>query len=190
MATTKLSDSGTLGNKYENLSADNNYMETIASSLVGAGGVSSITFSNIPQGYKHLQIRVLSRSSTAGTQVFLYPQYNGDTGNNYTIHYLQGSGSSAAATAYTPTAGNFAMDTPAASANANVFGGSVIDILDYTNTSKYKTMRSLTGYDNNGSGFIDFMSGLWLNTAPITSITISGGTIAQYSRFSLYGIKG
>lgn len=167
-----------------------NSYESIATVTIGSGGSSSITFSSIPQTYTHLQIRATARSSTAGTQVFLYPQYNGDTGNNYTIHYIQGNGSSAGATAYAPTAGNFAIDTPAASANANVFGSAVIDILDYTNTNKYKTMRSLTGYDNNGSGFVDFMSGLWTNTAAITSITISGGTIVQYSSFALYGIRG
>jgi len=66
MATTKLSDLGTRGNKYENLSADNNYMETIASTLVGSGGASTVTFSNIPQGYKHLQIRGITKDGYTG----------------------------------------------------------------------------------------------------------------------------
>ena len=32
----------------------------------------------------------------------------------------------------------------------------VADILDYTNTNKYKTIRYIGGYDNNGSGEIQF----------------------------------
>ena len=39
------------------LALENNFMEPIASTLVGAGGVSTVTFNDIPQTYKHLQIR-------------------------------------------------------------------------------------------------------------------------------------
>jgi hypothetical protein len=74
---------------------------------------------------------------------------------------------------------------------SSVFAANVIDILDYANTNKYKTTRSFSGADNNGSGFVQFMSGLWMNTAAITSITIlpNSDNFAQYSSFALYGIK-
>jgi hypothetical protein len=67
------------------------------------------------------------------------------------------------------------------------------DFLDYTSTTKNKTIRSLLGQDNNGSGYIQFQSDLWINTAAITSLTIlstGGDYINQYSQFALYGIKG
>ena len=195
MATTKLSDSGTLGNKYENLSADNNFMETIASTLVGSGGTSSITFSNIPQGYKHLQIRIIGRgtAATGGTySTGNRGQFNGDTGSNYSAHWLGGSGTSAVSGGSASLTYFYLGNVTDSTATTSVFGSSVIDILDYSNTNKYKTVRYLFGADGNGAGYVEFGSGLWMNTAGITSMymALTGGNFAQYSRFSLYGIKG
>jgi hypothetical protein len=70
----------------------------------------------------------------------------------------------------------------------------IFDILDYTNTNKYKTVRMLGGVDFNGSGEVDFMSGLWLNTSAITRIdflpSYQSTQFQQYSSFALYGIRG
>jgi hypothetical protein len=67
----------------------------------------------------------------------------------------------------------------------------ICDVLDYANTNKFKTLRSLTGNDRNGSGSIWLDSGLWRSTSAITSIKFTTGTaFAQYSQFALYGIKG
>jgi hypothetical protein len=65
--------------------------------------------------------------------------------------------------------------------------------LDYANTNKYKTTRSIGGNDNNGSGFVSLISGLWLSTSAISNIEIiplNGTLWTQYSHFALYGIKG
>ena len=75
----------------------------------------------------------------------------------------------------------------------STFGAVVIDILDYANTNKYKTIRSLSGTDyNNTSGAVGLFSGSWRNTNAITTIkiTASSANLAQYSQFALYGIKG
>jgi hypothetical protein len=69
----------------------------------------------------------------------------------------------------------------------------VADIFDYTNTSKYTTMRTLAGCDTNGNGEMGFKSGLWMNTNAVTTITIvnnDSSNFSQYSSFALYGIKG
>jgi hypothetical protein len=64
-------------------------------------------------------------------------------------------------------------------------------VLDYGNTNKNKTVKTLAGYDGNGSGEIWFTSTLWNNTNAITSMTISSNfNFTQYSSFALYGIKG
>ncbi|NCU72421.1 MAG: hypothetical protein EBY66_05360 [Candidatus Fonsibacter lacus] len=75
--------------------------------------------------------------------------------------------------------------------SASVFGTTVVDILDYANTNKYKTFRSLMGIDNNGSGSIRLRSGLWMSTSAITAIKMTpstSGSFQQYSSFALYGI--
>ena len=148
---------------------------------------SSITFSSIPSTYTHLQIRVLARSG-ASADDFRF-QLNGDTGANYSRHGLYGTGSAAAANGVASSGvGNLGVIDNTAS----VFSVAVVDILDYTNTNKYTTVRSLNGYDANGSGYVFFASTAWMNTAAVTSITLfpSSSSFQQYSSFALYGIKG
>jgi hypothetical protein len=164
--------------------AANSY-ESIATVTVGSGGASDVTFTSIPSTYTNLQIRFLARSSgSPDTKV----QYNSDTTTtNYRTHLLYGDGSSVTAS----TLANTAYVGYIATAS-NTFGASVVDVLDYTNTNKYKTAKSLAGYDANGSGYIILYSHLWMSTSAITSIKIypDSGNFTQYSQFALYGIKG
>ena len=193
MSITKLTTNGVNGSKYDTVSADNYYMEPIATTLLAASA-SSIVFSNIPQGYKHLQIRYIGRSTRADVIDSLGMQFNGDTGSNYARHYLYADGTTASAGASTSQTYSNVATSAAANAAANIFGVGVIDILDYSNVYKFKTIRALSGDDRNGGGDVNFGSGLWMNTAAVTSITLlAQGGIASYvtnSRFSLYGIKG
>jgi hypothetical protein len=119
-------------------------------------------------------------------------QLNGAT-SNYNMHQMYGDGSSVAAAAPSDSAILIGNLSPS-SANANVFAGNVIDILDYTNTNKYTTARALSGYDNNGSGYVVYQSGLWMDFNAVTSIKLfprsATGNLAQYSSFALYGVKG
>jgi hypothetical protein len=167
--------------------------DSIATATVGAGGVSSITFSSIPSTYTHLQIRGIARDSRAGVATNLYLQYNSDTGANYTAHELYGNGSTAVA-GFEGTSQTSALAARVTGNNsaASAFGGFVIDILDYANTNKYKTNRSLAGHEDNSSGAIWLISGLWMSTSAVTSVTITPVTspILQYSSFALYGVKG
>ncbi len=165
--------------------------ESIATVTVGAGGASSVTFSSIPSTYTHLQIRGIARdTSTNGS---LSMQFNSDTGNNYARHNMYGTGSGVFASASSSTSAVSIGYMALSSDGSGIFGSTVVDILNYANTSKYKTTRSLSGVDTNGTGEINLRSGLWLSTSAVTSISIGifGGTnIAQYSQFALYGIKG
>ena len=173
-----------------------NSYESIATVTVGAGGSSTISFTSIPSTYKHLQIRAIARvsSGTAGSNS-AYFRFNSDTGSNYAAHSLMGDGSSASATAstgitYATYAGRNMIIRNGTT--ASIFGVGIVDILDYANTNKYKTIRSLTGNDRNGSGEIMLNSALWQSTTAINSISItdeSGYSFAQYSSFALYGVK-
>ena len=148
---------------------------------------ASITFTGIPSTYKHLQIRFIA-NDTVTSRIRL--RLNGDTGNNYSTHLLYGDGASAltaaAASANVITAG------PALNSGGTSFAAGVVDILDYAITTKYKTVRTLSGVDINGSGEIGLYSGAWLNTVAVTSVTLfwdNSSNIAQNSTFALYGVK-
>ena len=157
-----------------------------------SANATSIEFAGIPQGYKHLQIRSISRDSS-GTISQQYLRFNGDTATNYSIHTLTGNGASAG------TAGSAGANQPyincgiksGSSDLANTFGVAVIDILDYANTTKNKTVRTLSGVDLNGSGYAWMSSGAWRNTNAITSIVLipEVSNFVQYSSFALYGIN-
>lgn len=167
--------------------------ESIATVTVGAGGSSGVTFSSIPSTYKHLQLRMIVREAGTGANgSYVGLRFNSDTGSNYSMHRLLGDGSTASAAAYTTQNTNYLERVASASQSANVFGAIVVDILDYTNTNKYKTIRNLGGWDSNGSGWVTFNSNLWQSTSAVTQIDlgIDTGNFQQYSHFALYGVKG
>lgn len=162
--------------------------QLIESQTVGAGGVTSLTFSNIPATYRHLQIRFVAALSAGPDQARM--TLNGDTTASYAFHRFYGNGSSV----FSDGGGGASNMLPLAfyGASLSTSGVGVIDILDYSNTSKNKTLRGLTGYDANGSGLIQLGSGLLTKTNAVTSITFGyngSATILQNSTFSLFGVK-
>jgi len=166
--------------------------ESIATVTVGSGGASSISFTSIPGTYTHLQIRALALTGSGQSSGDLRYRANSDSGTNYISHYMEGNGSSVGAgVAMTSGATNYGSVGQVRGGNTypDVF---VCDILDYANTNKYKTFRSLAGDDQNGSGLIAFRSSLWMSTSAITSIEftlLSSLSFTNYSHFGLYGIK-
>ena len=160
--------------------------ESIATVSVGSSGAANIEFTSIPSTFSHLQIRATVLQTNADN---FYAQFNSDTASNYSWHQLTGDGASAGAAAGTSTTFMFVgnVNSPSASYTAV----SVIDILDYKDTNKYKTVRTLHGSDANGSGLVALRSGNWRSTSAVTSIklTPSAGTFKQYSHFALYGVN-
>lgn len=171
-----------------------NSYESISTVTVGAGGSSSISFTSIPSTYKHLQIRGIGRDSAAvNDYTVILMQFNSDTGSNYARHNLYGNGSAAGSGGSTSTTSIRAGVMPLNSTTASCFGANVFDILDYTNTNKYKTIRGLSGTDTNTTtDYVQLTSGVWMSTSAVTSITLTSGSanFMQYSQFALYGIKG
>jgi len=199
MGVYKLSAAGGVGTARTNynsfLAGNPKYVapsyESIATVTVGSGGSSTITFSSIPSTYTHLQLRILGKNNAADNGAWnIFLNFNSSASTSNAFHYLLGDGASASAGASTGNthciAGVFAGST------TTTFSNSIIDILDYKNTNKYKTIRSLNGVDFNGSGSMRFYSSLWQSTQAISSIDITSEgskTITQYSSFALYGIK-
>ena len=154
---------------------------------------ATITFSSIPATYKHLQIRVLARSDRSAGVDIMSMRMNSDTAANYSDHLLYGDGTTAQTDVNINATKINIQRLASDNLSANIFSDFVIDILDYADTNKYKTIRYLSGYDANGSGRVGLGSGSWRNTAAVTSITLDSAFSAnykQYSSFALYGIKG
>ena len=176
------------GSKFWNQETFPGTYESIVTAIVDSSGASSITFSNIPQNYAHLELRCLIFGSVTDENVRL--RFNSDTASNYSRHSLNSNNTS------TPLA---YATTPETYIGIGGVGSStqgyvtINQILDYKNTSKNKTVRSLNGTDRNGAGYVSIMSGHWRNSSdPVTTIDISpaSGTFYQYSHFALYGIRG
>ena len=178
--------------------------ESIATTTVGSGGTSTVTFSSIPATFTHLQVRVLAQTNR-GTYSLdeMKVTFNSDTGSNYSWHNIQTDPRQAYPNAI--TVGSGATQTSiqqlalSSSVASNSFAGGVLDILDYASANKYKTVRYLGGagelsYTSSYTTSVGFFSGLWMNSATaISSITFSvthGSAFNQYSSFALYGIKG
>jgi hypothetical protein len=203
MAVTRLSQSSLREGLEKYTTALGNYvpslgvLDSIQTVTVGAGGTASIDFSSIPNRFQHLHLRLLSRTTQSSGSAYsnILLRLNGDSGANYSLHYLQGDGGTVYA------GGAVSATSPAvyganALSTSNVFAYNIIDILDYASTSKNKTMRIFQGYENNAgsgfnAGFPGVTSGAWFNTAAVSSIalTVLGGfNHAQHTVAHLYGV--
>jgi len=154
---------------------------------------STISFTSIPATYKHLQLRFIGRSTRSATQGYVIANFNSDTGSNYAYHTLESDGSNPYGNGSGAVSYPTLWEIPGANATSNIFGAGVVDILDYANTNKYKTIRALQGDDKNGSGRTYLSSGLWCSATAINAITLTeynGQNFEPYSRFALYGIRG
>ena len=169
--------------------------ESIQTVTVGSGGAATISFTSIPATYTHLQIRGIGRTDASGTSQNLNMTINNDTSSAYSLHQLDGDGASASAYGENVNRTNCAqvIQITASSAAASIFGTGIIDILDYTNTNKKRTVRSLRGQDqNNSDGGLSFKSYLYTSTTAISRLDFfsGSGNLVQYSQLALYGIKG
>lgn len=166
--------------------------DALATVTVPSGNAATIDFTGIPTGYKHLQIRgIIQNTAVSNSSGWLQCRANGDTGSNYTYHFLSGSGSSASAGAGANQSAILIADSVNSGAGASTFAPLVIDILDYASTTKAKTFRSLHGVDTNSFGEIYLSSGLWNSTSAITSLSFytASYSLKQYSQLALYGVK-
>jgi hypothetical protein len=165
-----------------------------------ASTAATIEFTDIPQTYTHLQVRYLARENTGGgtnAANQLQVRFNTDSGNNYSLHRLFGNGASVSADGYASSAPINSIRVSGlngSGATGSSFAGGIIDILDYKNTNKNTTVRSLCGGDlNDTNGFIFFNSGAWYNTNAVNRITITNLSAVNFainSHFALYGIRG
>lgn len=160
-----------------------------------ATATPTVTLDNIPQGYTDLVI-VCNYASTNSIS-FLYGYFNSDTGTNYSLTELYGNGTSALST----RASNLSVPWLAYDiACSSTVGDTIttINIMNYSNTTTFKTYIARTNRANTtgGAGYVgtDVQVGLWRSTSAITSVTLKNNTssvdynFAVGSTFTVYGI--
>lgn len=191
MAVYELSGAGSVKTgrtNYTSINANNQFgaMVPIASAT---GGTAS--FSNIPQTFQDLHLVSQLRGVNANTieNFFSYLNFSNEAIYSYTS--LQGDGSSAASSR--TNIGNTAFFLgfgPGANSTANVFGFLEMWILNYANTSKFKTVLYRFAADQNGSGETRLGVCLFRSTAAIQTLQVFGGNgTSADSTFTLYGIR-
>ena len=167
---------------------------SIATVTVGSGGSSAVSFASITSAYKHLQLRV-TLNTTSAINEFVKFWYNNDTTTaNYANNSVYATGSSVSMFSSNPSSGRAYHLYQVANGFQQPLTA-VIDILDYTDTSKYRTTRLIYGSNDNAGGKAELglLSGLYISTTAINRIDFSlssGSNFPQYSSFALYGIKG
>jgi hypothetical protein len=166
--------------------------ESIATTTLANSTTASVTFSSLG-AYQHLQVRIMARNTraAAANSSTMRIRLNSDSGSNYFYHRLRGDGSGTLADAGTSASEIWFFDYASNSSTANIFSVAVVDILDYSSTTKNTTVRCLTGGDFNGSGDVAIRSGAWNNTAAVTSIEFRDPSYNFLSgtTFALYGVK-
>jgi hypothetical protein len=162
----------------------------LISTQILASHNANVTFSSIPTDYKHLQLR-LSLRTTSGTSVrTLGMRFNGST-TMYRSHRLRTDGGGVYAE---NSEDSYIRFQGAGSTFGGMWSGHIVDILDWQNANKTKTVSILGGIaQGNGHSAAGLYSGMWNSTSTVTSITFTEPNFDAYhtnSRFSLYGIKG
>jgi hypothetical protein len=156
---------------------------------------ADVTFSNLNTNYgstyQHLQIR--ASVSFVDYSDYMTLRMNGDSNANYASFGLYGNGTSVVAASINDnTTQQSQIYTAVAPASSTQFTALVVELLDAFETTKFKTARGLGG-SGNSTQYITLSSGLWRNTAALTSIRFgipgNGTSIRASSRFSLYGIR-
>lgn len=162
---------------------------SIATFTVASGTQPYAEFTSIPTTYKHLQIRFYSKATTTNNPLIQFGSSGAldTTSSNYYWHHFWTSGSGA-----NNSNGGNSTSLFAYNSTSTYPCSGVIDLLDYTNSTK-KVFKSIFGIDNTGGvAEVGMFNGNWAGTGVVDTIRISPGVGSwdTTTRFALYGIKG
>lgn len=164
----------------------------IATSTVSGSTTTTVTFNSIPSTYTDLVLvsKVRVTKSAAVNDDVLITLNSVNTGNLYSGTFLYGTGSTNGSGRVTSTNTGFWLYSPAANASTGIFEINVLNLMNYSNTTTFKTGISHSGSMSDASAI---RSVLWRSTSAINSIAIgtSSGSIyfVEGTSFSLYGVK-
>jgi len=149
-----------------------------------ASAASDITFSSISGSYTDLVVVYTALAATGNPDMTC--QINGDTASNYSATRLSGTGAAANSARYTSQ--TFCRFDEYAAATTTAATTGIISVMNYSNTTTYKTLISRSNQSAQG---VEAFVNLWRSTAAITSLkfAFTSGNIATGAVFTLYGIK-
>lgn len=154
------------------------------------GSSNGYTFTAIPQTYTDLVVVTYGRDTRAVQDEVVLIAINGDTSSLYSYTYTAANGSSV--NSYRATAQGFAINftcLTGASAPTNVFGSGSFTILNYANSTTFKTILGSGAADTNGNGLTSVTTGIYRNTSPVTSLLVQTyNPLLTGSTITLYGI--
>ena len=138
-------------------------------------------------GYTDLFIEVAGRT-TYSAEVNYWMQFNNDggTGSLYSTTRLQGNGSTAVSNRTANAGVGYIGYVPGANDASGVYSASSIHIMNYSNSTTYKTSICRSSLPEYAAAFVS----LWRNTNAIQYITLGcdAGSWATGSTFTIYGI--
>jgi len=159
---------------------------------VGSGGAASIAFTSIPQTYTDLLMVMSIRTNNNSVADYASISFNSST-SSFSLRTLYGTSSAAGSTTYTTSPDSLIVGQVVGNtATASVFSSGSIYIPNYTSNINKSYSTDAARENNTIANEMALSSGVWSNTAAITSITLTswaGATLLQYSSASLYGIS-
>lgn len=161
-------------------------------------GTNTVTFSSIPQTFSHLQIRavVATTDNQSGSMYDYNVRINGVSTTSYYTQEIRSTSNNVNATSANFDDTAFYLLAWGAAQSYVIFAPSTLDFLDYTSTNKAKSIRYVTGGNNNAGNnnpILRLGNTLFNSVSnPITSITFTmlTGNFAGGTTFALYGIRG
>lgn len=168
----------------------------IAETVVGVGGVASVSFTSIAATYRDLRLVVRGRGTKAATLTTITMRVNNDSTAIYDYQRFELNNNT------TSNAGFVAQSSwqigylPAANAAAGVASFADVRLFDYRGTAFHKHMSAAngvkfsTGAPGAGDLALDRFAGFWRSTSAINRVDVfcDTGNFAESSVVSLYGI--
>lgn len=164
----------------------------IATVTITGSTTDLVAFNSIPSTYTDLILVCNARSQRTGyTTSELYTYINNDSASNYSRTRIWSNGSSAYSDRNTNQGLALFGEIPAANATSGAFGIVILHLMNYSNTSTYKTLISRNGFGQ-ATAQGDFYVNSWRSTSAISNLSIYNTSANYYSvgsTFTLYGIK-
>jgi hypothetical protein len=150
-------------------------------SVTTSGSQTTVSFTSISSGYTDLVLVVNAPTLTAHSDIAL--RFNSDGGTNYSRTWLGGNGTSA--TSGRQTAKTYAYLTFVVDPSGSSYPNAIAHIMNYSNTTTYKTILSRTNDSNAGT---EATVNLWQSTAAINRVDVVTSGFTNGSTVTLYGI--